>query len=390
MKKIMCVLFAAIMVFSLSSCMAGNSRETESADLLTETQAAETTESITAETTKEETASGTELALITVAGSMEDNPFNHGAWEGLKQYAAEHGVTAGYYQPKERTTASYLETIAAAVDGDARLIVCPAALFEDAVGQAQERYPDVKFILIDGVPVKTDESGETRTAVAANTYCIRYAEEQAGFLAGYAAVYEGYTKLGFIGGMKVPAVIRYGYGFVQGADYAAKELGIKNVSIKYSYTGSFEASLETQALAASWYQSGTELIFGCGGAVGSSCMAAAKAADAKVIGVDLDQSELSDTVLTSAMKELRIPVYDAVKAFYEGTFPGGTVQVFDVKNHSIGLPMENSGFMKFTSEDYERICRVLQDKTVLPELVTDADSAEILPVEMVKIEEIVQ
>ena len=91
------------------------------------------------------------------------------------------------------------------------------------------------------MPVKTDESGETRTAVAANTYCIRYAEEQAGFLAGYAAVFEGYTKLGFIGGMKVPAVIRYGYGFVQGADYAAKELGIKNVSIKYNYTGSFEA-----------------------------------------------------------------------------------------------------------------------------------------------------
>ena len=196
MKKIMCVLFAAIMVFSLSSCASGNNRKTESADLLTETHAAETTESITAETTKEETASGTELALITVAGSMEDNPFNHGAWEGLKQYAAEHGVTAGHYQPKDTTTASYLEAIAAAVDNNSRLIVCPGSLFEDAVAQAQERYPDVKFVLIDGVPVRTDESGESRTAVASNTYCIRYAEEQAGFLAGYAAVFEGYTKLG--------------------------------------------------------------------------------------------------------------------------------------------------------------------------------------------------
>ena len=183
---------------------------------------------------------------------------------------------------------------------------------------------------------------------------ILFQEDQAGYLAGYAAVKDGMTKLGFMGGMAVPAVIRYGYGFVQGADAAAKELGV-NVEVMYNYTGAFAATPEAQAMAASWYQNGTEVVFGCGGAVGNSVMAAAEEAGAKVIGVDVGQSGESDTVITSAMKMLSNSVYDGVKAFYDGSFPGGQTSVFTAENDGVGLPMETSKFESFTQADYDAL-----------------------------------
>lgn len=184
---------------------------------------------------------------------------------------------------------------------------------------------------------------------------ILFQEDEAGFLAGYAAVKDGYTKLGFMGGMAVPAVIRFGYGFVQGADYAANELGLDSVEISYNYTGGFDATPEVQALAASWYGAGTELIFGCGGGVGNSVMAAAEANGKAVIGVDVDQSPESDTVITSAMKKLSVSVYDGIKAVYDNAFEGGKTTTFTAANDGVGLPMETSKFKTFSSDDYDSI-----------------------------------
>ncbi|MDR2650612.1 MAG: BMP family ABC transporter substrate-binding protein, partial [Clostridiales bacterium] len=163
-----------------------------------------------------------DLALITDLGTIDDKSFNQGAWEGLKQYADEKNITHKYYQPTEQSDDAYLNGIDLAVSGGAKVIVTPGYLFETPVYTAQERYPDVKFILVDGNPHDADYNYKT----GANSVGITYAEEQAGFLAGYAAVKDGMTKLGFMGGMAVPAVIRYGYGFVQGADYAGKEIGL--------------------------------------------------------------------------------------------------------------------------------------------------------------------
>ncbi len=325
---------------------------------------------------------GYELALVTDVGTIDDKSFNQGAWEGLSKYATEKNKTHKYYQPAEATTAAYIDTIALAVKGGAKLIVCPGYKFSEAVFEAQTTYPDVKFIILDSQP----EKGEDKT-IKDNVYAVYYAEHQAGFLAGYAAVKDGYTKLGFMGGMAVPAVKHYGYGFVLGAETAAKEMGIDKIDMKYHYTGGFAATPEAKTTAASWYQSGTQVIFGCGGAVGNSVMAAAQDNNGKVIGVDVDQSNESATVITSAMKELNKSVYDAIALFYEGKFPGGKIVTLDVKTEGVGLPLKTSKFQKFTEADYGAVYAKLVSGEYAPK-VEGIDEVTKLPVTIVKIDEV--
>lgn len=336
-------------------------------------------------------ASGYELALITDVGTIDDKSFNQGAWEGLQKYAEEKSITHKYYQPAEKTTSAYLASIELAVASGAKVVVTPGFLFEPAVYEAQKTYPDVKFVLIDGIP--HPENDYANIEVANNTYSVFYAEQQAGFLAGYAAVKEGYTKLGFMGGMAVPAVVKFGYGFVQGAEYAAKEMGITSLDLKYNYTGGFSATPEVQSRAASWYQSGTEIIFACGGAVGNSVMAAAEATGSgKVIGVDVDQSNESPTVITSSMKMLQKSVYDAIDLFYKDAFPGGNSVVLGADVDGVGLPLESSKFEKFTKEDYDKIYAELAAGKITLVSNVDDNNKEIavsdLPLEIVKVEEI--
>ena len=362
-KRALAVTLAVMMAASLSACGSSNSGSGSTTAAPAETTTAAEAKATEAETTadtavKSETSDGYELALVTDLGTIDDKSFNQGAWEGMKKYAEENGISYKYYQPQEGTTDSYLETIGLAIEGGAKLVVCPGFLFEEPVYLAQDQYKDVHFILLDGEPHSGDYS-EYRTE--ANVMPILFQEDEPGFLAGYAAVKDGYTKLGFLGGMAVPAVIRYGYGFAEGADYAANEMGVDGIEIMYNYTGAFAATPEAQSMAASWYQNGTEVIFGCGGAVGNSVMAAAEEKSAKVIGVDVDQSYESDTVVTSAMKQLSVSVYDGVRDFYAGSFPGGKTSIFSAQNDGIGLPMETSKFTKFTQADYDAVYAQLKD-----------------------------
>lgn len=355
LSALLCVsMVAAMLVGCGSTASEAPAAETQEAAVTEETPAAETEAELT--TSSDANADGGyELALVTDLGTIDDKSFNQGAWEGLKKYAEENGISYKYYQPQEGTTDSYIETIGLAIEGGAKLVVCPGFLFEEPVYTVQKQYPDVHFILMDGEPHDADYNYET----AENVMPILFQEDQAGYLAGYAVVKDGYTKLGFMGGMAVPAVIRYGYGFVQGADAAAQELGV-DVEMMYNYTGNFSATPEAQAMAASWYQNGTEVIFGCGGQVGNSVMAAAEEAGAKVVGVDVDQSSESDTIITSAMKKLSVSVYDGIKAYYDGSFPGGKTTVFTAENDGVGLPMETSKFEKFTQADYDALFAKLQ------------------------------
>ena len=359
-KRALALAMAVMMAATLSACGSSNSgtATTAASSAETTTAAEKAAETTGATSVKSDSSNGYELALVTDLGTIDDKSFNQGAWEGMKKYAEENKISYKYYQPQEGTTDSYLETIGLAIEGGAKLVVCPGFLFEEPVFLAQEQYKDVHFILLDGVPHNADYS-EYKTE--ANVMPILFQEDEPGFLAGYAAVKDGYTKLGFLGGMAVPAVIRYGYGFAEGADYAAKEMGIDGIEIMYNYTGAFAATPEAQSMAASWYQNGTEVIFGCGGAVGNSVMAAAEEKNAKVIGVDVDQSFESNTVITSAMKELSVSVYDGVKAFYDNAFPGGKTSIFSAKNDGIGLPMETSKFTKFTQQDYDTVFTQLKD-----------------------------
>ena len=357
-KKVMSLLLAAAMTATL---FAGCGSDNGTADKTTGDNAAASTEAAGDETS----ADGYELALVIDVGTIDDKSFNQGSWEGVKKYGDENGVAYKYYKSAEATTDSFQETIALAIEGGAKVIVCPGFLFEEPIYNMQTQYPDVKFILIDGEP----HDAESNYATAENTMAVLYEEDQAGFLAGYAAVKDGYTKLGFMGGMALPAVIRYGYGYLAGADYAAKELSV-DVDVTYTYTGSFEATPEAQSMATGWYQAGTEVIFACGGSVGNSVMAAAEASDnAKVIGVDVDQSSESDTVITSAMKMLSNSVYDAIKAAYDGSFPGGKTTVFDAANDGVGIAMDTAKFNTFSQADYDEVFA----KLVAGEITIDND-----------------
>ncbi len=324
-----------------------------------------------------------ELALVTANNSIDDKSFNQGSWEGLVEYAEENNITYKYYKPVDSTNDSILNAIRLAVRGGAKAVICPGYLCEAAVYMAQTEFPDVKFILLDGSPKDTNGNA----SIGDNVKSIFYAEEQAGFLAGYATVMDGYRKLGFMGGRALPAVIRFGYGFIQGAEYAAKDLDLAEgeVSVKYNYIGNFDATPENVTIAASWYNEGIEVIFACGGGVGNSVMNAAEAVGAKVIGVDVDQSAESQTVLTSAMKNLGKSVYSSLEELYSGTFEGGKEFTLDASSQSILLPLETSRFEAFTKEQYDAIYEKLVsgEITVLrDDAVNEADE---LPLEYVTV-----
>ncbi len=335
---------------------------------------------------QQETSGGAEIALITDVGTIDDKSFNQGSWEGVEAYAKDNNISHKYYKPSEKSDDAVMTSIDLAVKGGAKVIVCPGFLFEVPIYNAQVKYPDVKFILIDGAP----HNGDYNYDIKENTKSIFYAEEQAGFLAGYAAVQEGYKNLGFMGGIAVPAVVRFGYGYIQGAEYAAKELGLSeaDINIKYTYVGNFDASPENMSKAAAWYNEGTEVIFACGGGVGNSVMKAAEAAGKKVIGVDVDQSGESDTVITSAMKNLSKSVYDSLDEYYNNKFQGGVSVTLDASTNNVQLPMENSKFTKFTKEMYDKIYSQIIDGTIQIGKNDIAEDADKVPVTLVKVESI--
>lgn len=330
-----------------------------------------------------------EIAMITDVGEIDDKSFNQGTWEGIKAYAEENDITHKYYKPTEQSVDAYLAAIQLAVKGGAKIVVTPGYLFEVPIYQAQEMYPDVNFILIDGYPNdgKADANGNTTAAPAKNSVGIKFAEEQSGYLAGYAAVIDGYTKLGFMGGMAVPAVVRYGYGFAQGAEAAAKELGLGagSIDLKYNYTGGFDATPEVQTLASSWYSDGTEVIFACGGKVGNSVMAAAESAKGKVIGVDVDQSSESDTVISSAMKGLAASVQSALTDYYADKFPGEQSLTLGAAQKGVQLPMDTSKFNTFTKDDYDAVYEQLANGEIKLQK-DDVESADKLGLSCVKVQ----
>ncbi len=309
-----------------------------------------------------------EVAFVTDVGQLKDKSFNQGTWEGLKRYAYENNKTYKYYQPAngdQATDADRFNAMKAAVDNGAQIVVCAGFLQETALKQAASTYPDTKFVFIDGYPIGYD-----------NVAPISYQEEQSGYLAGYAAVMEGYTKLGFAGGGggANPACCRFGYGFLQGADAAA---AVKNVdvTVKYSwlYGGAFGPSTELQTMLSGWYSTGTEVVFCCGGTMCKSAFAAASANQGKVIGVDVDQSAESSTVITSAMKGLRESVMIALGKFYDGKFSdlAGVSTVLGAADDAVGLPTATWSMKNFTLKDYTELFEKMKKGEITVDNNTD-------------------
>ena len=390
-KKLLALLLSASMIFGLAACGSGNQGGSETPAGGESTPPATESQAPAGETGGETAADPDaipdtmtsedgkyQVAFVTDVGQLKDKSFNQGTFDGVKLYANANGLSYKYYQPansSEATDDDRYNAMKAAVDGGAEVVVCAGYLQEAALRKAAMEFPDVPFVFIDGYPL-SDDAGNVLTNVAG----IAFQEEQAGYLAGYAAVKDGFTKLGFSGGGggTNDACCRFGYGYVQGANAAATELGV-NVDMNYSweYGSTFSASTELQTMISGWYANGTEIVFACGGSMFQSISAAASANEGYVIGVDVDQSGESEYVLTSAMKGLADAVQWAVGHVYDETFDeiGGTTTSLGAEDNAVQLPTSDESwrFETFTVEEYEALYQQMVDGT----LVVDDDYSKL-------------
>lgn len=355
MKKLLTALLVLVMVFSLAACGGGGEGATDY-DAIPDAM---------------ESEDGTyEVAMVTDVGQLKDGSFNEFTWNGCKKYASDNELTYKYYQPANGDKATDDDRIKAmtdACDAGAKVLVTPGFLQETALKAVAPKYPEVQFVFIDGWDMGLD-----------NVVGVCYQEEQAGYLAGYAAVMEGYTKLGYSGGGggTNPACIRYGYGYAQGANDAAAEMGTK-VEMRYSweYGATFSASTELQAMLNGWYGAGTEVVFVCGGSMFTSGSAAAEANEAALIGVDVDQSPLSTSVITSACKGLDSSVIKVLTDFYADGLIKGAITLGAADN-AVNLPTATWSLENWSVEDYEALFAKIQNDEVEIDNSLVADPAD--------------
>ena len=406
MKKLLSVLLVLTMVLSLAAC-GGSTTETQApaetpktteaaktddAQAPAETQAPEAPTAVSADDIVDEMTSADgkyQVAFVTDVGTLKDKSFNQGTYDGVKLYANASGKTYKYYQPANGSNATDDDRIDAfnlACENGAEVVVAAGFMQEAALKTVAAKYPDVHFIFIDGYPV-AGEDGEILKNVAG----IAFDEHQSGYLAGYAAVMEGYTELGFCGGGggTNPACERFGYGFVQGADAAAAAKGVTvNMNYSWMYGSNFSASNELQTMATGWYQSGTEVIFCCGGAMFASVSGAAGAEDGYVIGVDVDQSFESPAVITSAMKGLADATSWAIAKHYDNAWDsiGGTGTSLGAKDNAVGLPTATWSLENWTVEEYNALFAEIAagNVEISSDLVAEPESTANVTVNIIK------
>lgn len=331
------------------------------------------------------------VALVTDVGTIDDESFNQATWQGVETWCTENGIEYTYYQPTEDSTDSRVISITQAITEGANVIVMPGFLFGTTLLEVMDLYPDVYFIAIDVAQGDLTYDYVTYYDPAANTTCLAFAEDQAGYLAGYAVVKDGYTKLGFLGGMAVPAVVRFGYGFIQGADAAAEEMGV-DIEINYTYGGQFFGDANITAKMDGWYSSGTEIVFAAGGGIYTSAIEAALNYDGKVIGVDVDQNYIGvegveagtyayNPFVTSAMKGLQNVTETALAELQAGNWDkyGGKFLSFSLaEGDYIGLPTDPGSwnFSTFTVEEYEAVKAAIMDGTIT---IDNSSDTAVLP-----------
>ena len=340
------------------------------------------------------TAPKYKIAMVTDYGDITDQSFNQTTWEAVKAFGEKNKVEVKYYKPTSNDTAGRVASVELAIAEGHNVIVLPGYAFGATIAEVSGKYKDVKFIALDvakgdllegGVALKgeaydynPDNWDLNKYVYMDNVYCAIYQEEISGYMAGYAAVKLGYTKLGFLGGMAVPAVIRFGYGYVQGVDAAAKELGI-NVELKYAYGNQFFGDADITAVMDTWYGNGTEIVFACGGGIYTSAAEAAKKVGGKVIGVDVDQKAIIDgeygagMTVTSAMKGLYPTTVDTLTDVvingkwdnYKGKIVtlGMVSEKAELNYVQLGSTQFAEG--KFTEADYAALVKAIFDKTIV-------------------------
>ena len=342
------------------------------------------------------------VAMVTDYGDITDQSFNQTTWEACREFGETTGTEVKYYKPTTNDTAGRVASVELAIAEGYNVIVMPGYSFGGTVAEISGTYPDIKFIALDvakgdllegGVALKgesydynPDNWNLTDYVYMDNVYCAIYKEELSGYMAGYAAVKMGYNKLGFVGGMAVPAVMRFGYGYVRGIDAAAAELGI-NVDVKYAYGNQFFGDADITAVMDTWYASGTEVVFACGGGIYTSAAEAAKKVGGKVIGVDSDQAPVIDAqygegmTITSAMKGLHPTTIDTLTdvvingnwANYAGNISALGLVSEDPAANYVQLSGSTQWCDAFTQEDYKAMVKGMFDGSIV---VSDDISAE--------------
>lgn len=316
------------------------------------------------------------VGMVTDAGTIDDKSFNQGTWEGILRASKDLGVQTNYLKPTGTTEAEYLKEISNLYDTGYKFIVTPGFKFETAIFNAQTRYPDAKFVILDGAP----QDGQYNYSIAENTVAIYFAEHQAGFLAGIAAASElKEGALGFIGGMEIPAVQKFNWGFQQGIAYANTNLGT-NMTLEESnviYEGSFDNVPAGQQLAAQMFDKGVKAIFCAAGGVGVGAIKESverntQGKEAWIIGVDSDQyaegfydtGKTKSSILTSAIKCIDNSSFDMIKAELNGKFPGGQTLTFDITNDGVGIPSENPNLSDATIKAVQDVAAQMKDEKI--------------------------
>jgi len=310
------------------------------------------------------------VGMVTDAGTIDDKSFNQGTWEGIQAAAEDMAIDIKYLKPTGTTEADYLKEIGNLYDAGYKFIVTPGFKFETAIYQAQQKYADAKFVILDGVP----HPGDYNTEVGSNTVSIFFAEHESGFLAGVATALElKEGEAAFIGGMEIPPVQKFNWGFQQGVSYANENLGT-SISINREnvvYQGSFDNVAAGQQLATQMFDKGVDAIFCAAGGVGVGAINEAKARaksgeDVWIVGVDVDQYAEGiyegdkSIILTSAMKRIDQAAYDMIKAELDGNFPGGQILTLDATNNGVGIPEENPNLSSDTQSRMENVFADLQ------------------------------
>ncbi len=355
MKKILALVLALCMIFALAAC--GQQAAPAPADKPAEQPADKPAEQPAA------AAADVKVAMITDYGDITDQSFNQTTYEACKEYCDANGLQFKYYKPGSDSDDDRITMIENAIEEGFNVIVMPGYAFAPAIAATAPNYPDVIFIALDVSDFDLSSAG--LDPLPANLYSAVYQEELCGYMAGYAAVKLGYKSLGFLGGMAVPAVIRYGYGFVQGCDAAAAELGLSDVTINYAYGNQFYGDADITAAMDTWYAGGTEIVFACGGGIFSSAGEAAAKVGGKVIGVDVDQKGTIDGLygegmtVTSAMKGLAPTVKTMLKVVCDGNFAnyGGKVENLGLvsanpEENYVQIPASTQFSDSFTADDY--------------------------------------
>ncbi len=396
MKRILALLLAMVMVFALAAC--GSETEQTTTDTpeteapATEAPAEEPSDEPSDEPSNEpsnEPAADISVAMITDYGDITDQSFNQTTYEACQAFCETNGLTFSYFKPATDSDADRIAMVESAIDEGYNVIVMPGYAFANTIKETAEVYSDVTFIALDVGEGDLNPNEGDNYVLPSNAYSAVYQEELCGYMAGYAAVMLGYTELGFLGGMAVPAVVRYGYGYVQGADAAAAELGIE-VNMKYIYGGQFFGSADITAVMDTWYSQGTEIVFACGGGIYTSAAEAAAKVDGKVIGVDVDQSGIIDgsygegMTVTSAMKGLAATVDYMLSEVLAGNFAehGGKIETLglvsgeDPELNYVQLPMETTQWGdNFTQEDYISLVASMYDGSITVSNDIDAEPA---------------